>query len=230
MASVEDDINVFLKLGNLFPFIKVCRYPAHPNMVYLEVYEKSFVKDIMKLGLLQNKMLQDSKNKFNIPKLSDSMMNHFIRGFFDADGCVYTPTRYRSRNNIKVEIGLGTKNFCLQLKQLFEDLNFNFTYTVRDKKAGFNDKYYTSHTLATSARKDSLQFADYIYKDATIFLKRKYDKFKIYIKSESQLRRESFPKCSICGGDSTFNGTRDGKQRLKCKNCNKQYSVILPPL
>ena len=112
MASIKDDIDIFLKFGELFPFVKVCKYLSHPKLVYLECYEKSFVKDLIKLGLLQNKKLQDLDNKFHIPNIGDEFLPHFIRGFFDADGSVYTPTRQRSRNNIKVEIGLGTENFC----------------------------------------------------------------------------------------------------------------------
>jgi len=73
MASIKDDIDIFLKFGELFPFVKVCKYLSHPKLVYLECYEKSFVKDLIKLGLLQNKKLQDLDNKFHIPNNGDEV-------------------------------------------------------------------------------------------------------------------------------------------------------------
>ena len=227
IASINTDVEVFLKFGEIFPFFKVCTYPSYPKLIYLVNSEKNLVLDFKDLGLIQNKKLHDLEKKFHIPKIDSKLLHHFVRGFFDADGAVYVPTRVRSRNNVKVDIGLGTENFCLELRKIFKEAKLNFTYTVRDKKAG-NGKFYPSYILRTSAREDSLKFAEYIYKDATIFLKRKHEKFFKYVKSELQLKSEKFPKCPYCQGKSTSEGIRGKKQRLHCTSCNKNYSVSLP--
>lgn len=228
MASIKEDKEIFIKFGKIFPFFKVCKYPSKPKVIFLECYEKDFVIDLIKLGLLQNKKLQDLQNNFKIPDIEDRFLNHFIRGFFDADGCVYIPSRYRSRNNIKIEIGLGTENFCLQIKQLLEDNNIKLQYIVRSKKAN-NNKYYNSYTLMSSCRGKSLKFAEFIYKNSTIFLKRKYEKFYKYEKSKLQLRREKYPNCLYCKHNKVVSkGIRNNKLRLNCKKCNKNFSVNLP--
>ncbi len=228
MASIKDDLDVFKKFVNIFPFLKLTQYDSHPGVLYLENYEKSFTTDIAKWGLLRNKKKADLENNFNLPPINDNLMFHFIRGFFDADGSVYLPSRYRSRNNLKVEIGLGTENFCLELKEYLNKVGLNFSYTKRNKKAG-NNKYYTNYTLYLSSRENSLQFANYIYNNATIFLSRKKKIFDTpYIKSDLQKRREKYPFCPNCNIQFTSNGTRGKKQRLKCKKCNKQISVDMP--
>ena len=227
VASINTDIEVFLKFGEIFPFFKVCTYPSYPKLIYLENTEKKLTLDLKELGLIQNKKLHDLEKKFHVPKIDAELLHHFIRGFFDADGAVYVPTRIRSRNNVKVDIGLGTENFCLELAKIFKKAGLNFTYTVRDKKAG-NGKRYPSYILHTSSRENSLKFAEYIYKDATIFLQRKYDRFFKYVKSELQIKSEKFPKCPFCKGNSKSQGIRGKSQRLRCTSCNKNYSVSLP--
>ena len=230
MASINTDKKVFEELVKEFPFFKMCTYPSYPKLVNLENYEKRLVTDIKNIGLGQNKMKQDKINNFNIPSIDEKLIHHFIRGFFDADGSVYKPTRYRSRNNIRVEFGLGTKNFTLDLKRILLKAGLNFTYTVRNKKCS-NGKFYESHTLLSSSREKSLLFANYIYKDATIFSKRKKDIFSIYIKSKTQLIKDTYPSCPKCNNQEVIgSGTRGNKKRLKCKKCNSNFSVILPPI
>lgn len=228
LASTDDDIDLYNKLHKIFPFFKLKRYNSHINMIYLESYTKDISIDLKNLGLTQNKTKQDKNNNFNIPKMPDNLLHHFIRGFFDADGSVYTPSsRYRSRNNVRVEFGMATKNFCKQLMTILDSLDIKYSYYERTKKAG-NGKYYMSYIILLTARQESLKFANYIYKDATIFLNRKKEIFYNYIKSEIQIKRDSYPKCSICGKTPTSSGSRDNKQRLLCKNCNHRFTVLLP--
>lgn len=230
MASIIEDEEIYKKLQQCFPFLKLKYYKSHSNMVYLECHIKDFVLDLKYLGLTQNKCRQDSINNFNFPNIREDLKPHFIRGFFDADGCVYTPSRHRSRNNIKVDIGLGTKNFCLQLQQELKNNNIKFKYIERYKKSGFDKCLYPSYTIQSSSRELSLKFANYIYNNASIYLERKYNKFfNSYIKSKKQLLKEQFPNCPNCNSNHIIsNGNRNNKKRLLCKNCNKHFTVALP--
>lgn len=229
MGSINTDLEIYKAVHKAFPFFKLCTYPSHQNMIYLDCYEKEFVTDILKLGLTQNKKEQDLKHNFNFPKLDENLVHHFVRGFFDADGSVYRPSRYRSRNNTRVEFGLGTQNFCLQLQKVLLKNNLDFKYYQRFKTTGFDKKLYESFTLLCSRRASSNKFADYIYKDATVYLERKKSIFDIYIKSEKQLLSDILPSCPYCGATKVWSiGVRKGKRRLLCQICNKGYSVIMP--
>ena len=229
IATTIKDEEIFLKLNKLFPFLRKTSYKSYPNVLFLVCGQKELVNDLIGHGCVPNKVKADKEFKFNFPKINNKLIPHFIRGFFDADGSVYTQTRYRSRNGIKTEISLSTKNFLLQLNNILELNNIFFKFIEREKSAGNNKKYKT-YTILSSNRENSLKFAEFIYKDATLFLERKHLKFYTYIKSPLQIRRESFPPCTLCEGGMKICGNRinkDGskKLKLKCNNCSKMISV-----
>lgn len=100
----------------------------------------------------------------------ESLIKHFIRGYFDGDGCL-------SYNNVEhtgiyVSV-LGTESFLTEL-QKFLPVGNNFKLGYNNKKQSlitrtlsFSGK--TGHTLST-----------FLYKDATIYLDRKYNKYLEY--------------------------------------------------
>lgn len=229
IATSIEDKDLFLKLNKLFPFLRLKQYNNKPNVLFLNCSQKSLIYDLISNGCIPNKTKGDKEFNFNLPNLPEKLIPHFIRGFFDADGSVYTQTRFRSRNSTKTEIGLSTKNFLLQLKDILDKQKIQFKFIERKKSAGNGIKYDT-YTLLSSNRETSLKFADYIYKDANLFLERKYIKFYSYIKSETQLRRELLPFCKHCAGTVTLCGSRvnkDGtkKLKIKCKSCSKMSSI-----
>jgi intein/homing endonuclease len=225
-----DDYSVMKKLTDHFKFLKLTTFKSKPNLIYVCNYQKRFVLDLKNLGMTQNKLKHDKINDFNIPKqVPKELLHHFVRGFFDADGSVYFPkARFRSRNNLRVEITLATYNFIVQLEQILKDNSLDFKFYSTHKGAG-NGKSYLAYTLLSSSRELSLRFRDYIYKDATIFLERKKVIFDQYIFSEKQLKKNYYPPCKFCGEKCKSIGIRDKKiQRLRCESCQKRFSVKLP--
>ena len=223
VSSNNGDIEVYKRLVNLFPFFTLkTSYKSHPNMIYLENHEKALYLDLKRHGMISNKTIYDKSGEFHFPNLRKDLISHFIRGYFDADGSFWYPKRYRSRNNLRTEFGCSTKNFLLVLNKHLEDNKINFTYTERSKKAS-NDKYYMSYNLLSSNREESLKFADFIYKDASIYLE--YKKQKAY---RPLIDKESFI-CPYCNSNHIKkNGTRNNKYRLFCKDCNKHFSIPMP--
>lgn len=222
LTSTIDDLELYKKIQLLFPFFKL---HIKEKIVVLICSAKLCVFDLKDLGLHQNKCKQDKLNNFNLPKL-DNYMNHFIRGFFDADGSVYYPTRYRSRNNTRVEIGLGSENFCIQLYNYILSLGIKCTYISRDKIV--NNKKYKTYSIIITSRLESQKFYNYIYENATIYLNRKKKLFEKYEKSELQLRRELLPVCPNCNVKFRSGGFRNGNLRIKCPKCHKNRTVHLP--
>lgn len=227
LASNEEDIELYQKLSQLFPFLKYKKYKSHPNMIYLESHEKALVKDLIKLGLISNKTDNDKLGKFHFPELKQNLIPHFIRGYFDADGSFWFPNRKRSRNSLHTDFGCSTKNFLLEIKKHLDTNGIKFTYNERLKSAG-NDASYITYNLYSSSRKLSQKFADYIYKDAHIYLQYKYDKSH----QEKDLRTPAyieFGVCPHCGSTNIKrNGTRNSKYRLYCTNCCKHFTKSMP--
>lgn len=226
LTSNNGDIEVYKKLQNMFPFFELKTYFSHPNMIYLENHEKSLYLDLKSLGMVSSKTKYDKTGEFHFPELREDLIPHFIRGYFDADGSFWFPSRKRSRNNLRTDFGCSTKNFLLKIKEYLDKENIKFSYIKRIKSAG-NNRTYTSYNLVSSSRDLSMKFADYIYKDATIYLKYKYDisHRTINVAKVSDI----FGNCSICGSSNIIkNGTRDGKCRLKCNNCGKNFTKPMP--
>lgn len=227
MSSINTDIAVYTELANLFPFLKLKTYKSHTNMIYLEYYKKDLCLDLMALGMVSNKTKKDVTGEFHFPDLRKDLLPHFIRGYFDADGSVWFPTRSRSRNNKRIEFGVATKNFLLKLKEVLDENNIKFTWHERYKKAG-NGKLYYSYSIISSNKETSLKFADYIYKDATIYLAHKYN--KCY--KDPEYRPTTFSLygiCPNCGSQHIIkSGTRNHKQRLKCCECKINFTRPLP--
>jgi hypothetical protein len=119
--------------------------------------------------------------------LEEKLIPHFIRGYFDGDGCIWNGKRkkmhvkdstckngYKDRivHNVKFTLTSNT-NFILGIQNhLIEKLGFKRTklyYRHKDNKS--------IATLEYSGRGNIKKLYDYMYKDATIFLERKFKKF-----------------------------------------------------
>lgn len=91
----------------------------------------------------------------------EELVHHFIRGYFDGDGSVSVNLE---KGTYSVSV-LGTKKFLNQLRSYT-----NLSMTKYDQKG-------EAFALRYGGRQNLLKIYDYLYKDATIFLDRKREKF-----------------------------------------------------
>ncbi|MEA1904416.1 MAG: hypothetical protein U9M97_00845 [Candidatus Hadarchaeota archaeon] len=64
----------------------VVRLQSGAHMVFkFEIESKKMVRDLLELGILPRKSLN-----LRFPDIPDQHLNHFIRGYFDGDGYIYT--------------------------------------------------------------------------------------------------------------------------------------------
>lgn len=125
------------------------------------------------------------------------LQRHFIRGYFDGDGSV-------SGNKQKQFSIVGTINFLLPLQKILMK-ELDFSQTKFDKR--HKDRDNNIRSLRYCGNNRCIVFRDWLYKDATIFLKRKKETFDSYTPFEGQEI-----KCSVEGCNK--------KHRAKgyCKN------------
>lgn len=128
-------------------------------------------------------LLQQIKNK-GIPVLNksyvatfptdipDNMIRHFIRGIIDGDGFVVWRKRYSSLRNKDYDyfqIGwCGTQDIVQQVR---DHLPFDCNNNAVTKNTGSADYY------CHISGKKAFQICEWLYKDATIFLDRKYEAY-----------------------------------------------------
>lgn len=125
----------------------------------LSIYSQKIKNDLSKLGCVPAKTFSIRLPSFI--KESD-LCPHFIRGYFDGDGCISIDCEERTKIDIT-----SNHEFVKDLISFFkEKLNIDCYFGTRKNSA----------CLQFSAQQDVDKFVDYIYNDASIFLQRKKDK------------------------------------------------------
>ncbi len=167
----------------------------------------------------------ENKEELKIPKtITDNLVHHFIRGYFDGNGSISIPTK---RPNLRrVEICSSSNNFIIELKIYLESKGLNCP--IYREKQNTKSILYILEWVNT---KDILSIKKFLYRDSSIHLNRKKEKFDSFIPI---IRGSKNPTCTKCNQYLNKNGTRVTKTgtyiRYKCKNCNTNTQKLLVPL
>lgn len=145
--------------------IKECLKSNHPiNIVKnkyrrLRIINKHFVNTLINLGCTPRK-----SNVVKYPMIQVELNSHFIRGYFDGDGCL---SIYKSKDKFYKRISIVSGSTCMiqSLLVILSLLNIKCNYLI-DRKS--------TYVLYISRQKDVNVFLKYIYTDASIYLDRKY--------------------------------------------------------
>jgi len=122
----------------------------------ISICSKTIVTNLDKLGCMQNKSLL-----LDFPVIPNELIPHYIRGYFDGDGCVY----HRSDNQLEVSL-IGTSQFLNKCADILLE-NASITSSKNFRKKG------NAYTFRVAGNKVARRFYDYIYNDSTIWLDRK---------------------------------------------------------
>lgn len=123
-----------------------------------------FRQRLISLGCLPKKSLILKFPNIKIFKSSD-LLKHFIRGYWDGDGCLCYNKTYPSVSVI------GTEDMLINI---LSHLPLTKSYKMHSK-----DGNPLTVQVAISG-KAAYRVASYLYKNATIYLDRKYNKYKEY--------------------------------------------------
>lgn len=133
--------------------------------VRLLITNKKICEDLSKLGCIPLKTLTLIFPK--IGQVPDNLLRHFIRGYFDGDGCVHINKKKREASINFV----GTLEFLTKVQQILEkECDFRPVKLQRKKN---NKAYSLQYGYLRSIEK----FYRYLYKDCNIMLDRKFEKF-----------------------------------------------------
>ncbi len=132
---------------------------------YLDLSINSIImsKQLEKLGCMQNKTFNIVFPKF----IPEDLIRHFIRGYFDGDGCLsITNRKDRPSKSYQVNL-LGRLEFISKVQEiLIQKTNINKTKLVKTKNV-----FYMSYT----GKQNFIKITDYLYKNSNIYLDRKYN-------------------------------------------------------
>ena len=132
------------------------------NMPYwsINIVDQAVCHSLLELGIKPRKSTEPSNIDY---AWIGSNFNHFIRGLIDSDGCIC-----RKKNSLYIEIA-GHESYIKQISDMMSD-----QWGVYK-----NDNIFVIAKCGNS--KDKLDFYSYLYKDATIWLQRKRDKYDEWI-------------------------------------------------
>lgn len=131
------------------------------------ITSRRMCEDLVRFNIVPRKSLI-----YTFPKwmIDHPLANHFIRGYNDGDGCFRIPKLQGGRTVKQIFFSLrGTPEFLLDVRHILErecDLD------VRDKAIRISSGH---GTLEYGGNGVVSKIADYLYRDATIYLPRKRD-------------------------------------------------------
>lgn len=135
----------------------------------LAIYKKKLVSDLIDKGcVLAKSLILKFPNEKQVPSY---IIRHFIRGYFDGDGCIYTHLRHKKNSEcvfMNTEVNfLGTQDF---LHTMATFLPVKATIEKREKDNIFALRIYDKQSI--------LELMRFMYDNSSIYLERKYRKFE----------------------------------------------------
>lgn len=136
----------------------------------LRIGSEKIVKKLLSLGILP--CANSAKTKYQtFPYVPKNYLSHFIRGNLDGDGCIHiTCSKYKYvQDSVRFGVDfLGTNPFLKTLSQIFNSKLFVNIKNLYPLRGTYCIKY---------SNNEAVRILDWLYKDADIYLPRK---FKIY--------------------------------------------------
>lgn len=142
-------------------------------------YEKPLLIDTCRCRFtLANKHLWTTLNSYGctpnksltltFPNIPEYLIKHFIRGYFDGDGCI---TRYVHKTCVSPHIEL------LGTKQMLEQILIHSNTSAKYK----HDKRHSEETWSLEwSKQEGIDFINYLYQDCSIYLNRKYELYQFF--------------------------------------------------
>lgn len=168
-----DILNKFSK--SIYGFEKVHKDIHHQDdgstmeYLYVVVSCKKMKQDLIKLGCGPQKTFNI---EFPINIIDNSLLRHFIRGYFDGDGCLSISNKSRP----VVDITSNEKFMQGFLQYIHSVLVLPFN------KLGQRHKDTDTRNIQFAGFNNVKIFLDYIYDSATIFMQRKHNLYLDFLK------------------------------------------------
>ena len=172
----EDDRELLEKVRKIMdiekPLVFTERSKKNPkwkNTYGIVLYSDKMFSDLKKMGCTERKSLTLEFPSF----LSEELMSHFIRGYFDGDGSVSKKRRGCGSSIVSSTI------FC---EKLYDYLTNKLNIECHWVKVKENPK---TSKICIYKKVETKKLMDFMYKDADLYMERKYRIFK-----------EKFPEAS----------------------------------
>lgn len=163
----ESDHEHLIKFTKFLDSQKEIKFRKSTKSCRIMFSSKSMCEDLIKLGCVPKKSLILKFPTYDqVPKI---LMRHFIRGYFDGDGCL---SLSKKSSTFTVSV-IGTKEF---LTGILNEMNIKNLGVMKKDKRHKNNTFYIRFKI-----KEGFDFLKQIYSDSIIFLDRKKELFNIAV-------------------------------------------------
>lgn len=176
IALQEQDFNILIKFNLFLQTDRPLSFYKKKNKNHSSVYKlicnsKKMSQDLSLKGCGNKKSLTlQFPTEDQVPK---HLIRHFIRGYFDGDGC-FSTYQTKNLNNIVKRYNISivaTRQFAKRLSEICDEF-IQVPFVIYKKPEQKCIRWFQ-----LSGRKSCYKFLEWIYQDATVYLYRKHDKF-----------------------------------------------------
>jgi len=172
LTLAEEDKEILIKIKNAMKCGNITYVKKYPicfdgktyncqNQWRYSINSKNLVDDLYKFGVVGTKTYS-----VRIPKLIPiNLLPHFVRGYFDGDGCISVSGKYKNYYRINICVN---KQFGKQLIKLLNDNNIKSILGKEERNI---------HKIRIDSAYEVGKFCKWLYTDAMIYLDRKYKKY-----------------------------------------------------
>ena len=144
--------------------------PKYKDQYMLCINDEYMSKQLETLGVIKAKSLILQFPTF----LDDGLIPHFVRGYFDGDGCIVYDEKHQKCHTKTA----GTKEFCDTLSKILTSMNCKHNI-VHPKQCKDNNTF----VLQTCGNKSSFKLLSWMYDNDEFHMERKYQKY-LYAKEK----------------------------------------------
>ena len=166
----EKDKHILESISNLVESDRPLRFVnnSKKNQNWSDCYQLMLTNEHLSKTLENYGVIQAKSLVLQFPHwLDESLLSHFLRGYIDGDGHI---SKKKSGGGVSL---VGTEHFCTAVQNTLKD------------KLGIESKIYvpknakSTRILIINRKSDSKVFLDFIYNDVNLFLKRKFNTYKL---------------------------------------------------
>ncbi len=167
---------------------RIQRFPKSKHLAYVVICNKKISQDLSKYGCVNKKTFL-----LKYPQIDQKLIKHFIRGYFDGDGCLSCTIQKRDNYKKFYFDLLSTYELLKRVQDLLKkELGINSALKKRWPKRNNNN-----WTLRINGNNQILKLCGWMYDDSNVYLNRKYNKYLELVEFSKRERQKVGRKCCM---------------------------------
>ena len=175
IAISSIDYNHLVKFNNdtnstypIHTYIQTSGYSNNSEYCRVVVTSDNMYNDLINHGVVEHK-----SNVLKPPQLDHNLIKHFIRGYFDGDGSVWSCLNKKQNIPTYSISFLGTDEMLLYIMEyLLENRLISRKYKLNKRK-----DFHTVSDFKFGGNQLGYKTLNHLYEDSSVYLDRKYNKY-----------------------------------------------------